>query len=79
MIYCLCAHGKGARIGGVALVGIARALSAMLSRMIARPITKLTVAMSQLANGVNDIAVDADCADEVGDMARAVLLFRDTE
>jgi len=65
-------------IGGVALVGIATALSAMLSRMIARPITKLTVAMSQLAKGDNNIAVDADRADELGDMARAVLVFRDT-
>jgi len=65
-------------IGGVALIGIAMGLSAMLSRMIARPITTLTAAMAQLAKGDNDIAVDTDRSDEVGDMARAVLVFRDT-
>lgn len=65
-------------IGGIALIGIAMVLSAMLSRMIARPITTLTAAMGQLADGDNDIVVDADRADELGDMARAVLVFRDT-
>ncbi|WP_298162219.1 methyl-accepting chemotaxis protein [Brevundimonas sp.] len=65
-------------VGGIALIGIAMVLSAMLSRLIARPITTLTAAMGQLANGDNDIVVDADRADELGDMARAVLVFRDT-
>ncbi len=65
-------------VGGVALIGIAMILAAMLSRMIARPITTLTAAMGQLANGDNDVVVDADRADELGDMARAVLVFRDT-
>ncbi len=64
-------------IGGVALIAIAMTLSRMLSRTIARPITTLTEAMTQLAKGDNDIAVDADRADELGDMARAVLVFRD--
>ncbi|KQM84770.1 histidine kinase [Sphingomonas sp. Leaf22] len=66
-------------IGGVALIGIAVALSIMLSRQIARPITALTQAMADLANGRHDIAVDAaGRSDELGDMARAVLVFRDT-
>jgi len=65
-------------VGGLALIGIAVGLSAMLSRMIARPITTLTGAMAELARGNNNISVDADRADEVGDMARAVLVFRDT-
>lgn len=64
-------------IGGIALIAIAMTLSRMLSRTIARPITTLTQAMTQLAEGDNDIAVDADRADELGDMARAVLVFRD--
>lgn len=64
-------------IGGVALIAIAMTLSRMLSRTIARPITTLTQAMNQLAEGDNDIAVDAGRADELGDMARAVLVFRD--
>ncbi len=65
-------------VGGIALITIAMVLSAMLSRMIARPITVLTEAMGQLAKGDNDIVVDASHADELGDMARAVLVFRDT-
>ncbi|UAL10952.1 methyl-accepting chemotaxis protein [Caulobacter segnis] len=64
-------------VGGVALIAIAMTLSRMLSRTIARPITTLTHAMTQLAEGDNDISVDADRADELGDMARAVLVFRD--
>ena len=64
-------------VGGVALIAIAMTLSRMLSRTIARPITTLTHAMTQLAEGDNDIAVDAVRVDELGDMARAVLVFRD--
>lgn len=65
-------------VGGIAMIAVAVALSMMLSRTIARPITTLTAAMRQLAQGDNDIVVDADRADELGDMARAVLVFRDT-
>jgi methyl-accepting chemotaxis protein len=64
-------------VGGIALIAIAMILSRLLSRTIARPITTLTQAMTQLARGDNEIAVDADRADELGDMARAVLVFRD--
>ncbi len=64
-------------IGGIALIAIAMTLSVMLSKTIARPITTLTAAMAQLARGDNDISVDAARADELGDMARAVLVFRD--
>ncbi len=65
-------------VGSIALIAIAMVLSAMLSKLIARPITTLTSAMGQLAAGDNDIVVDADRKDELGDMARAVLVFRDT-
>jgi len=64
-------------IGGIALIGIAMTLAAVLSRMIARPITTLTHAMALLSKGHNEIAVDTDRADELGDMARAVSVFRD--
>jgi methyl-accepting chemotaxis protein len=64
-------------IGGIVLIAIAMTLSRMLSRTIARPITTLTQAMTQLAEGDNEIVVDAERADELGDMARAVLVFRD--
>jgi methyl-accepting chemotaxis protein len=64
-------------LGGIALIAIAMTLSRMLSRTIAQPITTLTQAMTQLAMGDNNVAVDADRGDELGDMARAVLVFRD--
>jgi methyl-accepting chemotaxis protein len=66
-------------VGGIALIAIAVTLARLLSRQIARPITTLTQAMADLANGRHDIAVDAaGRTDELGDMARAVLVFRDT-
>nr|WP_294816413.1 methyl-accepting chemotaxis protein [uncultured Sphingomonas sp.] len=65
-------------IGAVALIGIAIALAMLLTRMIARPVSGLTRTMANLAAGKNDIAVpDTDRGDELGDMARAVLVFRD--
>ncbi|MET0365163.1 MAG: methyl-accepting chemotaxis protein [Sphingobium sp.] len=65
-------------VGGIALIGIAITLAMALSRMIARPITELTGAMSQLAAGRNDIQLaEVERGDELGDMARAVLVFRD--
>jgi methyl-accepting chemotaxis protein len=64
-------------LGGIALIATAMTLSVLLSRTIARPITILTAAMAQLAKGDNHITVDAGRADELGDMARAVLVFRD--
>lgn len=65
-------------VGGIALISIAVTLSLLLSRTIARPITTLTYAMKQLARGDNEIEVDSGRADELGDMAQAVLVFRDT-
>ncbi|HEX8056354.1 MAG TPA: methyl-accepting chemotaxis protein [Novosphingobium sp.] len=65
-------------VGGIALIGLAIMLAMSLTKLIARPITGLTQTMAQLAAGKNDIAVpDADRVDEIGDMARAVLVFRD--
>ncbi|MBO9711613.1 methyl-accepting chemotaxis protein [Sphingomonas sp.] len=65
-------------VGGIALIAIAIMLALMLSGMIARPISQLTRTMADLAAGRNDVAVPAtDRGDELGDMARAVLVFRD--
>jgi methyl-accepting chemotaxis protein len=65
-------------LGGLVLIGLAISLAVMLSRMIARPISGLTQTMAELAAGRNDVRVpDVDRADELGDMARAVLVFRD--
>ncbi len=65
-------------LGAFALIGIAVALAIMLTRLIARPVTGLTKTMADLAAGNNDVDVpDTDRGDELGDMARAVLVFRD--
>jgi len=65
-------------VGGLALIGIAIALAIMLSRMIARPVTRLTRTMADLTAGRNEVAVpDTGRRDELGEMARAVLVFRD--
>lgn len=65
-------------IGGLVLIGIAITLAFVLSGLIAQPISRLTQSMGDLAAGRNDITVpDLDRQDELGDMARAVLVFRD--
>ena len=65
-------------IGGIALIGLAIFLAMQLTKLIARPISGLTQVMGDLAAGRNDISVpDTDRVDELGDMARAVLVFRD--
>ncbi|WP_028965259.1 methyl-accepting chemotaxis protein [Sphingomonas phyllosphaerae] len=65
-------------LGGIALIGIAVLLQTALSRSIARPVSALTRRMADLAAGKSAIDVpDTARADELGDMARAVLVFRD--
>ena len=65
--------------GAAALIGIAMTLAMLLSRSIARPISSLTQTMGKLAAGKNDVEVSgADRGDELGNMARAVLVFRDS-
>ena len=66
-------------IGGLVLMGVAVTLSMLLSRQIARPITALTRSMGELADGHHAITIEASGrTDELGDMARAVTVFRDT-
>ncbi len=66
-------------LGTIALIGIAITLQRVLSRQIARPITGLTDVMVSLAEGRHDIIVPAaNRNDELGDMARAITVFRDT-
>jgi methyl-accepting chemotaxis protein len=65
-------------LGGVMLIGVVITLQMVLSRSIARPITALTRLMAELARGRNDIEVPgSERGDELGDMARAVVVFRD--
>ncbi|MCT2401363.1 methyl-accepting chemotaxis protein [Novosphingobium mangrovi (ex Huang et al. 2023)] len=65
-------------VGGLALCGLAVALQRKLSRDIASPVGDLTETMTTLASGCNDVDVPGtDRVDELGNMARAVLVFRD--
>ena len=65
-------------LGGIAMIGLALVLSRKLGQGIARPIVALTGVMSQLASGNHEVHVpDADRQDELGNMARAVGVFRD--
>ncbi len=65
-------------LGGIAMLGVAIGASVLLSRLLARPIVRLTGVMKALAEGNNAISVpDATREDELGSMSRAVLVFRD--
>ncbi|MGW8279870.1 methyl-accepting chemotaxis protein [Sphingomonas aurantiaca] len=69
---------KGLIIGGIVLIAIAVTLAFGLSRLIAQPVSRLTRTMGDLAAGKKHLTVpDLDRGDEIGDMARAVLIFRD--
>jgi len=66
-------------LGGIAMIGLALVLSRKLGQAIAHPIIALTGVMSQLASGNHEVHVpDADRDDELGNMARAVGVFRDS-
>ncbi len=63
---------------GALLLAITGAAGFLISRTITRPITQLTEEMSQLAKGDTDVALaSAERADEIGDMSKAVAVFRD--
>lgn len=66
-------------VGGAVLTLVSLLLWAALRGLLARPIIAITALMKRLAAGENRIEVpDADRGDEIGDMARAVIVFRDT-
>ena len=49
-----------------------------LARLVVRPLTNMTAAMSQLAGGGLDVSVPSvERRDEIGEMARAVQVFKD--
>jgi len=69
--YALLGGGAGAGLVSVLLIWA-------LSRAIVTPIVGMTDAMGRLANGDNNVDVPAlDRGDEVGKMAKAVLVFKD--
>ena len=64
---------------GIAMALLGFALSLMIGISIARPLNGLAGAMKRLAEGDTDAAIPAtDARDELGDMARTVIVFRDT-
>jgi diguanylate cyclase (GGDEF)-like protein len=67
------------RLGGVAVISVVAGLLAWLcARAIGDQIQAMTTAMGKLADGDTTIAIPAQLnKDEIGDMARAVGVFRD--
>ncbi|MCA1939940.1 MAG: cache domain-containing protein [Caenispirillum bisanense] len=66
--------------GIVALLILAAmvALSVFIARSITTPVKALTTDMTQLAGGDKTVAIDGvDRKDEIGDMSRAVLVFKE--
>ena len=67
-------------IGGIIVAGLIISLSAGLifANRTVNPLRRLTGAMTELANGLMDTAVPERCrADEIGDMAAALQVFKD--
>jgi len=64
--------------GGLLSAVISVALGIAMTRLIARPVTSMTQVMSRLASGDLDVTVAGlERGDEVGDMAKAVQVFKD--
>jgi methyl-accepting chemotaxis protein len=65
-------------VGAALLIGLALVLSRGLTRSIAKPIVALTRAVTELSRGATDLEIPGtDRSDELGDMAQAMLVFRD--
>jgi methyl-accepting chemotaxis protein len=65
-------------IGALAAVGVAGLMAWLLTRAIAAPVRAMTGVMGRLASGDNSVDVPAlGRGDEVGEMAKAVLAFKD--
>ncbi|HEX2216473.1 MAG TPA: methyl-accepting chemotaxis protein [Xanthobacteraceae bacterium] len=63
---------------GLAVVLLGLALSWLIGRSITRPLSGLSGAMEQLARGDTSVQIPAvDAKDEIGAMARTVIVFRD--
>ena len=64
---------------GIAMVAFGLGFSWLIGRSITRPLNGLSGVMQQLANGDTSARIPATKArDEIGEMARTVIVFRDT-
>ncbi|MEG8039153.1 methyl-accepting chemotaxis protein [Sphingomonas sp. LR60] len=65
-------------LGGLFAITLAGALGWLLSRSMAKPVVDMAAIMVEMASGRTDIAVPStDRGDEIGSIAKAVLVFRD--
>ncbi|VXD01990.1 methyl-accepting chemotaxis protein [Sphingomonas sp. 8AM] len=66
-------------LGGLVAITLAGALGVLLSRALAKPVVDMAAIMVEMASGRTDIAVPSiDRSDEIGSIAKAVLVFRDS-
>ncbi len=66
-------------ISAAAILAAVCLLGWMLARSISRPVAAMTEAMARLASGDKDIELPAaEGSDEIGSMARAVMVFRES-
>jgi methyl-accepting chemotaxis protein len=66
------------QLGFVIIAVVVCVLALWIGRLVSRPIISLTATMRRLAQGHNDVEVEGTKRrDEIGEMARAVLVFRD--
>jgi methyl-accepting chemotaxis protein len=70
---------KGMILGvGITVVSLGLVLSYFIGRGITRPLHRLAGAMARLAKGNTAVDIPAtDATDEIGEMARTVIVFRD--
>ena len=69
----------GIIVVGIAMVAFGLGFSWLIGRSITRPLNGLSGVMQQLAAGDTGARIPAtDARDEIGEMARAVIVFRDT-
>jgi methyl-accepting chemotaxis protein len=63
----------------IAILLIVVGMTIVVARSITRPIARLLPTMSELAKGNHDVEVaDTERGDEIGEMAKAVLVFRES-
>jgi methyl-accepting chemotaxis protein len=64
---------------GIAMVALGLGFSWLIGRSITRPLNGLAAVMKQLATGDTSARIPAtEARDEIGEMARTVIVFRDT-
>ena len=63
--------------GGIAAL-LVIVLTMLIVRRVTTPLTSVTASLTAIANGNSDVAIDCDDrADEIGEIARTVAVFRD--